>query len=85
MLLHASTQWPDVITTDLWTFALNHMVDKWNATPQADLNFLSPDKIFAGVIVRNVDDPEDMSNAFHTFSPKICQMPFIPSDVQFLS
>ena len=67
MLLHASTRWPDVITTDLWTFATNHAVDKWNATPRANLNFLSPDKIFAGVTVQNVDDPKDMSNAFHTF------------------
>ena len=28
MLLHASTQWPDINPANLWTFAVNHAVDK---------------------------------------------------------
>ena len=66
MLLHASTRWPDVITTELWTYAVNHAVDKWNCTPRKDLNFLTPDEIFAGVTTRDLNNP-NMSDVFHTF------------------
>jgi hypothetical protein len=46
MLLHATILWPDIITEDLWPFALKMAVDVHNATP--GISGLSPDKIFSG-------------------------------------
>ena len=66
MLLHASTRWSDVISTELWTYAINHAVDKWNCTTRKDLNYLTPDEIFAGVTTRDLEY-SNMSDAFHTF------------------
>ena len=66
MLLHTSTCWPDVISTELWTYAINHAVDKWNSTPQKDLNYLTPNEIFAGVTTCDLKNP-NMLDAFHTF------------------
>jgi hypothetical protein len=46
MLLHATHLWPDIITEDLWPFALKLAVDLHNVTPI--ISSLSPDEIFSG-------------------------------------
>jgi hypothetical protein len=46
MLLHDTLLWPDIITEDLWPFALKMAVDMHNATP--GISGLSPDEIFSG-------------------------------------
>jgi len=46
MLLHAMRLWPEIITEDLWPFALKLAVDIHNSTP--GLSGLSPDEIFSG-------------------------------------
>jgi len=46
MLLHAMRLWPDIITEDLWPFALKLAVDIHNSTPGT--SGLSPDEIFSG-------------------------------------
>jgi hypothetical protein len=46
MLLHAMRLWPDIITEDLWPFALKLAVDIHNSTPGP--SGLSPDEIFSG-------------------------------------
>ena len=53
------TKWPDVITTELWPFALKLTVDIQNAMPTD--SGLSPEEIFTGRKSRNrLED-------FHTF------------------
>jgi hypothetical protein len=44
MLLHAMTEWPDVIHVDLWPYALKLAVDLHNSTPGQ--SGLSPAEIF---------------------------------------
>ena len=46
MLLNAMHLWPDIITQDLWTFALKLAVDVHNHTP--GISGLSPIEIFSG-------------------------------------
>jgi len=46
MLLHAMRSWPEIITKDLWPFALKLAVDIHNSTPGP--SGLSPDEIFSG-------------------------------------
>ena len=46
MLLHAKRRWPDVISEELWPFALKLTVDIHNYTPGT--SGLSPDEIFSG-------------------------------------
>lgn len=46
MLLHATILWPEIITEDLWPFALKMAVDVHNATPNS--SGLSPDESFSG-------------------------------------
>ena len=46
MLLHATILWSEIITEDLWPFALKMAVDVHNATPGS--SGLSPDEIFSG-------------------------------------
>jgi hypothetical protein len=44
MLLHAMEHWPEVVSLDLWPFALKFAVDVHNATPGP--SGLSPEEIF---------------------------------------
>jgi transposase InsO family protein len=46
ILLHVMRLWPDIITEDLWPFALKLAVDIHNSTPGS--SGLSPDEIFTG-------------------------------------
>lgn len=49
LLLHAHYKWNDTITFDLWTFALRQAVTIYNATPRKDLQWRTPNQVFAGV------------------------------------
>jgi hypothetical protein len=60
MLLHAMRLWPDIITEDLWPFALKLAVDIHNSTPGP--SGLSPDEIFSGQ-----KSTRNRINDFHTF------------------
>ena len=33
VLLNAHARWPEMVNMELWTFALRHVVTKWNNTP----------------------------------------------------
>ena len=59
MLILAMTEWPDVITTELWPFALKLAIDIQNATPTD--SGLSPEEIFTRRKSRN------RLKDFHTF------------------
>ena len=37
------------IKMELWTFAMRHVCNQWNATPRKDLNWLTPDEAFNGI------------------------------------
>ena len=65
ILLHAMTRWPNAIKTELWTFAVNYTVDKWNATPREDLRFLSPNEVFSGQSEH--DTTQDLTKTFHVW------------------
>ena len=60
------TRWPNATETELWTFAVNYPVDKWNATLlREDIRFLSPNKVFSG---QSEDDTtQDLSKMFHVW------------------
>ncbi len=60
MLLHATLLWPDIITEDLWPFALKMAVDVHNATP--GISGLSPDEMFSGQ-----KSTKSRLNDFHPF------------------
>ena len=62
MMLHAQNRWPDVITWDLWPFAVKLAVDIYNARPH-DKQKLSPEELFAGT----PRDRNDYLTSFHTF------------------
>jgi len=47
MLIHAMLSWPDIITEDLWPYAVQLAVDIHNITPTS--TGLSPQEIFSGV------------------------------------
>lgn len=47
ILLHAMTRWPNVITEDMWPFAIRHAVTFHNASIRRDKN-VSPYKLFTG-------------------------------------
>ena len=66
LLLHSMTKWPNKATTELWTFALNYTVDKWNATPRKDLSFLSPNEVFSGLHLSTEERTELFRN-FHVW------------------
>ena len=59
MLLHAMHKWPDVITMDLWPYALKLAADLHNVTPGS--SGLSPAEISAGAKDKN------RLKDFHTF------------------
>lgn len=46
MLIHAMLSWPDIITEDIWPFAVQMAVDLHNMTPTT--TGLSPQEIFSG-------------------------------------
>jgi hypothetical protein len=45
MLIHAMEHWPEVVTVDLWPFALRMAADIHNATPGPSGQ--SPEEIFS--------------------------------------
>ena len=49
VLLNAHARWPDAIDMELWTFALRHVITKWNNTPRPDLSFKTPEEVFNGM------------------------------------
>ena len=51
MLIHASMRNPDVITADLWPFALQHSAYIWNTVPKS--NNYSPNEILTSVLDEN--------------------------------
>jgi len=60
MLIHAMEHWPDVVTLDLWPFALHMATDIHNATPGP--SGLSPEEIFT----QQKSCPDRLLD-FHTF------------------
>jgi len=60
MLIHAMEHWPDVVTLDLWPFALRMAADIHNATPGP--SGLSPEEIFT----QQKSRPDRLLD-FHTF------------------
>ena len=54
MLLHAITKWPSKVTFDLWIFAIRQAITIYNNTPRKDLNWCTPEEVFAGMT-----NPED--------------------------
>jgi hypothetical protein len=59
MLIHAMINWPDIITEDLWPFAIQLAVDLHNMTPTS--SDFSPQEIFSGT--KQQTDPSNC----HTF------------------
>ena len=47
--IHAATKWPDALSTELWTYAVNYSVHQWNNTPCKDLQYLTPNEKFQGI------------------------------------
>ena len=54
MLLHAMTKWPSKVTFDLWPFAVRQAINIYNNIPRKDLNWCTPEEVFAGMT-----NPED--------------------------
>ena len=48
MLIHAAKQWPTVITTHPWPYALRYTNDMFNNTPKKKSNFKTPMELFSG-------------------------------------
>jgi hypothetical protein len=77
MLIHAMICWPDIITENLWPFALRPSVDTHNATPNAA--GLTPEEIFSN------SKSTPRLHTFHLFGcpifvlePSLCQGHKIP-------
>merc|ERR1712197_182133 len=51
---------------ELWTFAMRHVCNQWNATPRKDLNWLTPDEVFNG-IGRRLNKRTQQFKHFHPF------------------
>ena len=66
-LLHASTKWPTVISTELWTFAVNYAVHQWNHTPLEDLTWFTPEEVFTGVQDEHASYKNNAMSSFHPF------------------
>ena len=47
-LLYVHVRWHDMVDMELWTFAVQHVVTKWNNTPRLDLDYRTPGEIFNG-------------------------------------
>ena len=60
LLQHAHYKWNDIITFDLWTFALRHAVNIYNSTPRKDLQWRTPNQVFAGVT--DTEDAKDFND-----------------------
>ena len=52
--MHANTKWPSKVTFDLWPFAVRQAITIYNNTPRKDLNWCTPEEVFAGMT-----NPED--------------------------
>ena len=65
VLLNAHARWPDAIKMELWTFALRHVVTKWNNTPRPDLGFRTPEDVFNGM--KRNKEPRSIFADFHPF------------------
>ena len=64
-LLHASTKWPTVISTELWTtFTVNYAVHQWNHTPLEDLKWFTPEEVFTGVKDENASYKNNAMSKF---------------------
>ena len=66
VLLNAHAKWPDKIDLELWTFAFRHVVNQWNNTPRADLNYQTPEERFNKIKQENVNRKRLFQN-FHPF------------------
>ena len=66
MLLHAIIRWPDIITFDLWPFAVSMAVDIHNNTPHKDNNYHTPNEAFANMDIDTTFQRTRL-NCFHTF------------------
>ncbi len=69
MLLHAMRSWPEIITKDLWPFALKLAVDIHISTPGP--SGLSPDEIFSGQ-----KSTKNRLTDFHTFGCPVFVLDF---------
>jgi hypothetical protein len=72
MLLHATILWPDIITEDLWPFALTMAAAVHNATPGP--SGLSPEEIFSGT--------KSSRNRLKDFHPFGCPVFVLESSLQ---
>jgi transposase InsO family protein len=72
MLIHAIRLWPDVITEDLWPFALKLAVDIHNSAPT--ISGLSPDEIFSG--------HKSTKNRFRDYHPFGCPVFVLEASLQ---
>ena len=66
VLLNAHAQNNMKIKMELWTFAMRHVCNQWNATPRKDLNWLTPDEAFNG-IGRRLTKRSKQFKHFHPF------------------
>ena len=66
MLLEAHSMWPEHVDFDLWPFAVAMAIDVYNNTPQKDLNFRTPNEVFAGY-TKQPDTTKRALNSFHPF------------------
>ena len=56
-----------MITTDLWTFAVNYSVHQWNNTPMEELKWFTPEEVFTGVTDDNASYKNNAMSSFHPF------------------
>jgi hypothetical protein len=64
MLIHALLSWPEIITKNLWPFALQYAIDLHNSAPSSTV--LSPIDIFSAT------KHATLIHDFHTFGFPIC-------------
>eukprot|EP00957_Ditylum_brightwellii_P029327 2217212-Ditylum_brightwellii.AAC.1 len=53
---------------ELWTFAFQHAVDKWNNTPKRTLEYNTPNEVFSGMNTKQ----SSKSTTFKDFHPFGC-------------
>ena len=78
-LLHASRKWPEMITTELWTFSVNYSVHQWNNTPMEELKWFTPEEVFTGV---TDDNALYKNNAMSSFHPFRCPVYVLETELQ---
>ena len=65
-LLNAHARNDVKIPMELWTFAMRHVTNQWNATPRRNLNWLTPDEVWNG-IGRRLNKKTKHFKHFHPF------------------